>query len=103
MRLPPLLTSLIALLLVVALLTGAWALLTPRGPVLRAAAFSLSAITPNADGDGDVTLLRYNLARPARVSVYFLDGAGNRYAFRDERPRDSGKHEVLFSGIVDPF
>ncbi len=103
MRLPPLLTSLIALLLVVALLTGAWALLTPRGPVLRAAAFSLSAITPNADGDGDVAVLRYDLARPARVSVCFLDGAGNRYAFRDERPRDSGKHEVLFSGIVDPF
>ena len=103
MRSFPLVTTLLAVGFTGALLLGAWALLTLRGPVLRSASFSLEAISPNADGDKDITAIRYALARPATVSIHFLDAAGNRYTFRHLKPRESGEHEVLFSGIVDPF
>ncbi len=99
----PLVTSLLAVALTALVLLAAWVLLTPGGPLLRSASFSLENITPNADGDSDVTTIRYNLARPATVSIYFLDEAANRFTFRHFKPRESGEHEVLFSGIVDPF
>lgn len=89
--------------MVVLLLAGARVWLTPAGPLLQSASFSLETITPDADGDSDVTTIRYELARPATVSIYFRDEDGNIYTFRDQKPRDSGKHEVLFSGVVDPF
>ncbi|MCB9160880.1 MAG: hypothetical protein H6644_13695 [Caldilineaceae bacterium] len=36
-------------------------------------------ISPNADGDTDVTDIFYSLRRPATVSIYFDDAAGNRF------------------------
>lgn len=81
----------------------AWATLAPGGPPLASAAFSLSAITPNADGVTDVTRLTYTLRRPATVSVYFLDSANQRYDFRRERPRGAGPASVDFAGVVDGY
>ncbi len=81
----------------------AWATLAPGGPPLASAAFSLAAITPNADGVTDVTRLTYTLRRPATVSVYFLDSANRRYDFRSERPRGAGSASVDFAGVVDGY
>ena len=103
MRLPILPTLLTALLVTALLLAGAWFVLQPGGPALTAASFSLKAITPNADGDQDVTRISYTLRRPASLSIYFLDAQGRRFDFRRDQPRASGVHQVDFSGIVDAY
>lgn len=76
-------------------------------PLLSDVSFSKDRITPNADGQDDVLVIRYRLARAADLSIYFLDGAGNRYVFRDRQPRaPTGEREpysVYFSGIVDGY
>ena len=33
-------------------------------------------ISPNADGDQDVTLIKYRIGRLAHVSIYFTNDAG---------------------------
>ncbi|MGH2522630.1 MAG: hypothetical protein ACRDH2_09015, partial [Anaerolineales bacterium] len=98
-----LLITLIAVAIAAGLLAGAWLVLRPSGPALTEAKISLSAITPNADGDQDVTRLTYTLRRPASLSIYFLNAQGQRFDFRRDRPRASGQHQVDFSGIVAPF
>lgn len=83
------------------LATALW--LDPPGPPLASAEWSLSRFTPNADGVTDVTRLRYTLRRPAQVSIQFVDSAGQRYLFREARPRAAGESVVDFSGIVQAF
>ncbi|MBL8056944.1 MAG: hypothetical protein JNK29_09620 [Anaerolineales bacterium] len=103
MRLSLWLTAGVALAATALALAAAWAWLTPSGPPLAAASFSLTRLTPNADGRDDVTVVRYRLRRPATVSIYLLDAAGRRFDFRNAKARQAGSNEVLFSGIVDPF
>lgn len=81
----------------------AWVTLRPSGPPLESAAFSLTEITPNADGISDVTRLTYRLRRPATVSVYFTDANGRRFDFRRDQLRGSGEANVDFSGVVDGY
>src|SRR5687768_605121 len=75
----------------------------PGGPPLVEASFSHATISPNADGDDDVTRIAYTLRRPAEVSIYFVDSQGRRFDFRLAKPREAGEHSVDFSGVVDPF
>ncbi|MBI3360924.1 MAG: hypothetical protein HY023_07425 [Chloroflexi bacterium] len=103
MRLSPLITTFVTLILAAALLGVAWYFLRPAGPLLRSAALSPGAITPNADGNSDVASITYDLSRPAYVSIYFVAAGGTRYNFREEKPRDSGEHSLLFSGVVEGF
>ncbi len=103
MRLNPLVTTLIAVALLAAMLGAAWIVLRPAGPALVSAEFGLSAISPNADGLEDITLVTYRLRRPASVSIYFLNANGKRFNFRTDNPRDSGEHTLYFSGIVDGY
>jgi hypothetical protein len=103
MRLPTRPVILIAVLLTALLLGGAWLALGPTGPALTQASVSLAAISPNADGNQDVTRLTYTLRRPATISIYFLNAQGQRFDFRRDEPRSSGEHEVNFSGIVEPY
>lgn len=76
-------------------------------PLLSEVSFSKDLITPNADGKDDVLRIQYRLARSARLSIYFLDEAGNRYVFRDREPRaPTGEREpysVYFSGVVQGY
>ena len=60
-------------------------------------------ITPNADGELDVTEISYELARNAKVSIYFENQEGERFYFRRGRPRGVGTFKVLFSGVVDGY
>ena len=103
MRLPPLLTSITALLASTVLIAAGWLWLRPGGNLLTAAEFALESLSPNADGLNDVTRIRYNLARPARVSISFLDDSGKRFYFRRDNLRTSGEHHLLFPGIVEGF
>jgi hypothetical protein len=98
-----LLSIVIAVVLVGAALAAAWVLLRPSGPPLVAAALSQPALTPNADGDDDVTQITYTLRRPATLSIYFEDAAGQRFYFRQDKTRDAGDYAIEFSGVVDAF
>ncbi len=93
---------------VLAVVLAAAVLLTGCGeqPLLSDVSFSTDHITPNADGDNDVLRISYFLSRPADLSIYFLDAAGQRYVFRECEPRapcDEDPYSVYFSGVVDGY
>jgi hypothetical protein len=71
--------------------------------LLRNASVGLQEITPNADGDADITPVEYEITRNATVSIYLENEAGERFYFREARPRGVGDYRVLFSGVVDGF
>lgn len=93
----------VALVVLAAALAAGWLVSRPRGPVLRQAEFSPSDISPNADGDSDVTRIDYRLARPATIAIYFEAADGTRYDFRRDALRGKGEYSVLFGGVVDGF
>jgi len=78
-------------------------LLNGDNSLLRNVELRDSLITPNADGVTDVTPIRYKLSRNAVVSIYFENEAGERFYFRQEKPRGAGEYAVLFSGVVDGY
>lgn len=88
--------------MVVILLAGQ-ALLQPDLPLITKAGFSLTTITPNADGDSDVTVFEYSLSRNAHVSLTFEAADGHEYAFRQDEARIAGDYTVNFSGVVDGY
>lgn len=71
------------------------------GPLLTEVSVAPAAITPNADGIEDVTRVSYHLNGSANLSIYFVDGAGERHYFRDNRRRSEGDYRVDFGGVVD--
>lgn len=79
------------------------ALLPACGPreLLSNVSFSPETISPNADGDSDVTHISYDLGRNATVSIWLESSGGDRYTFRDARPRSAGEYDVQFSGVID--
>lgn len=71
------------------------------GPLLYDVTVTPDAITPNADGQQDVTEIAYRLRRSADVSIYFTSAAGDRFYFRQERRRAPGSYRVLWGGATD--
>ncbi len=88
--------------LIVVLLIGQ-AVLQPDLPLITEAGFSLDTITPNADGEDDVTLFRYSLSQNAHVSLTLEDGEGAVFTFRHNEPRIPDDYQVNFSGVVDGY
>jgi hypothetical protein len=70
-------------------------------PLLSDVSVSPGAISPNADGREDATNIAYKLARPAMVSIYFEDEAGQRYYFRQGRDRAAGEYRVQWGGVIN--
>ena len=103
MRIPRSITILTTVLVLVLILAAAYVVSRPTRPLIAKAEIGLSTITPNADGETDATLIRYRIRREATVSIFFEDGAGDRYTFRKDQIRTRGRYEVLFSGIVEGF
>lgn len=99
----PWLVAVLALVLVLGAVALGWRLWNGDDSLLRDVQVSDALITPNADGVTDATLLSYALSRNAAVSIYFENEAGERFYFREEKPRGSGDYRVLFSGIVDGY
>ncbi len=89
------------LALLALLLAGCGQLDLPFGPLLRDVSVAPDRISPNADGDTDVTSIRYSLGRSATVSIFFEDEAGERFYFRKERRRSPGDYHVLWGGVTD--
>lgn len=72
-------------------------------PLLSEVSVAPTAISPNADGNDDVTLIKYRIGRPADVSIYFVDSAGQRRFFRDAERRSPGRYNVYWGGVIkDP-
>ncbi len=67
-------------------------------PLLYDVSVSPAAISPNADGTDDATNIAYGLSRNATVSVYFENADGERFYFRQDRPRSAGEYRVQWGG-----
>lgn len=91
----------IGLIVLLAMLTACGELDLAVGPLLYNVQVTPDAITPNADGNKDVTEIQYSLRRPADVSIYFENEDAGRYYFRDTRRRSPGDYSVLWGGTVD--
>ncbi len=80
-----------------------WRIYNGDSSLLRNVTMGSTEISPNADGDGDITPITYELSRNAAVSMYFENDAGERFYFRRERPRGAGEYQVFFSGVVEGY
>jgi len=96
-------TVIVALLVLAGVLLVGQAILQPDRPLITAADFSLDTITPNADGDADVTEFAYGLSRNAAISLLFEDEGGTQYYFRKVESRIPNDYKVLFSGVIDGY
>ena len=83
------------------LLAGCGRLDVGFGPLLRDVAVAPDQISPNADGDTDVTEIRYTLSRSAYISIFFENEEGERFYFRKDRRRSPGSYSVLWGGVMD--
>jgi len=99
----PLLAILIAVALVAVAVWGVGRALNGDDSLLRDVVVRDTLITPNADGQMDATRISYALSRNATVSIFFENAAGERFYFRQDKPRGAGAFEVLFSGVVDGY
>lgn len=88
------------LLMLVGVLAGACSF----GPLLYDVTVSPTEISPNADGNADVTRIEYKLRRNATLSIYLVDAKEIRHYFRQDRLRSrslSGRsYRVDFGGVV---
>ncbi len=102
MRIPIWLVVAAAVIALMAVLIVGQMLIQPDLPLIVEAGFSLDTITPNADGDADVTVFTYTLSRNATVSLVF-EGENSQFVFRNRQSRIDGTHTVNFSGVVDGY
>ncbi len=98
-----LLVLLIALFLVAVAVWATTYVIQGDSSLLRNVEVADTQISPNADGSNDITTIRYEIARNATVSIYFTNEAGERFTFRQARPRAEGPYAVNFSGVVDGY
>jgi hypothetical protein len=103
MRFPVWLTALAALVGLGLTLIAGTALIRPDVPLIASAGFDDERITPNADGENDITTFRYELSRSADISITLTAENGTTYDFRENEPRFAQDYFVLFSGVVDGF
>lgn len=103
MPLPRMFTIVAALAAALLIVIVGYLVLRPPVPLLRSATFESASISPNADGQDDITFITYRLARPAQVSIYLENNAGQRYYFRQDERRIAGDYRVAFSGVVGGY
>jgi hypothetical protein len=103
MRISIWLTVIVALVVVGAVVIVGQMVLQPNLPLIQEAGFSLETITPNADGDSDVTEFSYKLSRNAVVSLLLQNEDGRQFYFRKDEVRIADEYKVLFSGVVDGY
>jgi len=104
MRLSPIITAVVALVALVIVGAAGALLIQPNRPLLTDATFSLTRLTPNADGIDDATTIHYTLNRNAKVTIAFTNKADNRrFVFRNAEERPADTYQVLFSGVVDGY
>lgn len=103
MRLPAWITALVAIITATVVFLIGQAVIQPNRPLILLAKFDTTTITPNADGENDVTAFRYELSRNADVTLALRSADGTEYIFRDHQPRVAQPYSVLFSGVVNGY
>ncbi|MCA9912985.1 MAG: hypothetical protein KC496_06535, partial [Anaerolineae bacterium] len=103
MRFPIWLTILAAVIGLALMLAIGSLFLQPNQPLILDAAFDDPQITPNADGENDITTFSYELSRNAQVTIVFEGSDGTTYAFRENEERIAREYAVQFSGVVDGY
>lgn len=104
MRLSILVVIAAALVAAAVLVMGGDFLLNPARPLLAAeAGFDSDTLTPNADGDNDVIVFSFDLARTADITITLTHSDGQVYAFRDGIRTPAGAYAIQFSGVVGGF
>ena len=78
-------------------------ILRPPLPLILEAGYDRPSISPNADGEDDIAVFSYALARPATINLFLVTEGRMRFYFRQDQVRDRGEYSVLFSGVVDGF
>jgi len=96
-------TILVAIAVLVAVVLVGQSLIQPNRPLITHAAFSLDRITPNADGNEDVTNFSYGISRNAQVSLVFQSSDGTNFVFRQNEARIAADYTVAFSGVVGGY
>ena len=81
------------------------AVIRPDVDLIVAARMQDERITPDADGQNDITIFRYELSRNARVTLGFVSQQNPdlTFVFRDDEPRAAGQYQVPFSGVVNGY
>ena len=74
---------------------------TALRPLLYDVSVSPDVISPNADGENDVTLITYALGRNGYISISFVDESGKQYYFRKRARRARGPYSVYWGGVVE--
>lgn len=74
-------------------------------PLLQDISVTPDTITPNADGQTDLTRITFTLNRNAIVSITLIDSGGQAYTFRAPRrlSLNDKPYTVYFGGVVDGF
>ena len=103
MQIPRLSTVVVALVALAMTVVVGLQVVRPARPLIEEAGFSPERITPNADGEDDLTTFSYTLTRNATVTLAFSDAGGREYVFRDSQSRVPDEYRVLFSGVVRGF
>jgi hypothetical protein len=103
MRVSPAAVAIVALAAALAAVIVGSQLINPARPLVVSAGFDHTAITPNADGDADVTNFAFELSRPAMISLLLTDASGQVYSIRRDQRTPSGEYSMAFSGVVDGF
>jgi hypothetical protein len=103
MRVQVFLAILIAIGVAGVVLFAGQAVLQPNRPLLEGVRLSDAVISPNADGNVDLTEIQYTLTRNATITITFESADGTVYAFRQDEPRTPNDYRVLFSGVVDGY
>lgn len=99
----PIVAGIISLFIIIVAVAIGWRFLNGDSSLLRNVTVQHELITPNADGDLDVTTISYEISRNSAVSIYFENEAGERFYFRENKRRGAGEYEVLFSGVVEGY
>jgi hypothetical protein len=103
MRVSPAAVAIVALAAALAAVIVGSQLINPARPLVVSAGFDHTAITPNADGEADVTNFAFELSRPAMISLLLSDASGQVYSIRRDQRTPSGEYSMAFSGVVDGF
>lgn len=103
MRVSPAAVAIVALAAALAAVIVGSQLINPARPLVMSAAFDQSAITPNADGVGDVVNFAFELSRPAMISLLLSDASGQVYSIRRDQRTPTGAYSLAFSGVVEGF
>lgn len=103
MRIPIAIVLVVTLVVLAAVVFVGLQVLQPERSLIVDARFTLEKITPNADGNDDITQFSYTLSRDAVISLTFTGANGSAYVFRQEERRIADDYTVLFSGVVQGY